>query len=628
MRRRHPQPLPLLAAIILVVFFFTAVEAATCPYDLPAASGLIPSFCHANYTGVNPGNCCWYVSAAYLFAGVQYSNISGQAFLPQTNASACSDRFTSFIVRNGLVRSSLVLSGDRCNINATGGVGTRPCLYGTVAHIRSTVNLSDPIRTCTKGKDLSNQASCTTCQNAVIAATFALLDVTKSKEFVSCGMATTIGIWASWPERRHFQSYVLCMVQVLDSVPDLGTSDLIPSPPSSSSKTSQSSKKKNSTAKIAAGIAAGAVVFIVLGLVLAFLAVRKRREFKDGYSTATIKSPLPTDGLYIFTKKELRAATNGFDRKLLLGQGGAGRVYLGTLPSGQCVAIKKIYLKRKVDEFYQELEILAKLCHRSLATLVGYCVQRREHILVYEYMAGGTLASALRHGELSWDHRVRIAVDVAEGLAYLHSTRVVHRDVKPGNVLLTENGEAKLSDLGVSKVVPSEMTHVSTEVKGTLGYLDPDCFPAGQVSEASDVYSFGIVLLELVTGRRAVQATASGGAESIVQCAREVVETIEGGGEPEMEKIMDPRLGKETEPGSIREVFNLACRCVRSFRHERPETGEVLGVLRKVLAEVTVPNKPEPMLVALEPVPEIISDRFSGTLSSRPSEPTMGSWSP
>ncbi|XP_068668980.1 proline-rich receptor-like protein kinase PERK3 [Aristolochia californica] len=628
MRRRQPLPPPLQAAVILVVYFTAASGAATCPYNLPAASSLVPSFCYANYTGVDPGNCCWYVSAAYLFAGVKYSNISGQAFLPQANASACSDGFASFLVRNGLARSSLVHSGDRCNVNSTVGAETRPCLYPTVARILSVVNLSDSIRACTKGKDLSEQASCTTCQNAVIAATLALLDVTKSKEFVPCGMAATIGIWASWSEGRHFQSYVLCMLQILDSVPDLSTSNLIPSPPSSMDKTSRSNQKKSSAGKIAAGIAAGTFVSLVVGLVLAFFASRRRGETKDGYSTATIKSPLPVVGLYIFTKKELRAATNGYDRKLLLGQGGAGRVYLGTLPSGQCVAIKKIYLKRKVNEFYQELEILAKLRHRSLTTLVGYCVQRREHILVYEYMAGGTLATALRHGELSWEHRVRIAEEVAEALAFLHSTRVVHRDVKPGNVLLTESGEAKLSDFGVSKVVPSEMTHVSTQVKGTLGYLDPECFPAGQVSEASDVYSFGIVLLELVTGRRAVQATATGGAESIVQCAREVVEIVEGGGEPEMEKIMDPRLGKEIEPGSVQEVFNLACRCVRPFRRERPTMEEVLGVLRRVLVEVTGRITSAPVMAALLPGPDSISDGKSGEFSSRLSTRTIGSWSP
>ncbi|KAG9443369.1 hypothetical protein H6P81_014709 [Aristolochia fimbriata] len=641
MRRRHPR-LPPLAATILVVIVavsFSGVAggaAATCPYDFPAASGLIPSFCYANYTGVDPGNCCWYVSAAYLLASVKYSNISGRAFLPETNASACSDGFTSYVVRNGLVRSSLVLSGDRCNVNATDGAGTRPCLYPTVAGIRSAVNLSDPIRACTKGRDLSNQASCTSCQNAVITATFTLLNVTKSKEFVPCGMAATVGIWASWPESRHFQSYVLCMVQVLDSVPALGTGDLIPSPPSSPTTTNNPSpspkpkkkKRSSSAGRTAAGVAAGVFVSVLLGLLLALLAIRRRRrrsKSREYYSTATIKSPLPIDGLYIFTKKELRAATNSFDRKLLLGVGGAGRVYLGTLPSGQRVAIKKIYLKRKVNEFYQEVEILARLRHRSLTTLVGYCAQRSTHVLVYEYMAGGTLASALRRvGDppLPWARRVGIAADVAEALAYLHSARVVHRDVKPGNVLLNEGGEgAKLSDLGVSRVVPTGLSHASTEVKGTLGYLDPECFPAGHVSEASDVYSFGIVMLELVTGRRAVQATATGSAESIVQYAREVEPT-------EVETIVDPRLAGDAEPGSVRVMFDLACKCVKPFRHERPTMEEVVGVLRKVLADATA-EPPAPVVAPSPTAPESISDNFSGEFSTRLSSGsahTHGSW--
>lgn len=315
---------------------------------------------------------------------------------------------------------------------------------------------------------------------------------------------------------------------------------------------------------------------------------QRRSTDDDADQTVTIGSPLPTDGLYIFTKAELRQATAGYDDRLLLGEGGAGRVYLGTLPSGQQVAIKRIYREKKVAEFYSEVEILAKLRHRNLTTLVGYCLGSREHALVYEYMAGGNLSRALFHGELTWHRRVRIAVDIAEGLAYLHELpegAVVHRDVKPTNVLLAESGVAKLADFGVSRVVPTDGTHVSTEVRGTMGYVDPDSFSVGHVSEASDVYSFGVVLLELVTGSRAVVPTPTGGAESIVHKAQEVMTRSGSDGDGGVASIVDRRLG-EWDRGSVGAAFKLACRCVRPYKNERPRMTEVLVVLKGILADL------------------------------------------
>uniref|UniRef100_J3MJI9 Protein kinase domain-containing protein n=1 Tax=Oryza brachyantha TaxID=4533 RepID=J3MJI9_ORYBR len=215
---------------------------------------------------------------------------------------------------------------------------------------------------------------------------------------------------------------------------------------------------------------------------MAIVTIRRRRRTamagdgegeSDDESVASVP-PLPREGLYIFTKSELKQATNGYDEKLLLGSGGAGKVYLGRLPSGQRVAIKKIYRSKKVAEFYAEVAVLAKLRHRNLTTLVGYCLGGRggHHALVYEYLAGGNLWRALFQGELPWLRRLQVAADVAQGLAYLHGFRegaVVHRDVKPTNVLLSESGTAKLSDFGVSRIMPEGGTHVSTEVRGTRG---------------------------------------------------------------------------------------------------------------------------------------------------------------
>lgn len=338
---------------------------------------------------------------------------------------------------------------------------------------------------------LSDQSACTTCQNTVISATFALLDSSRSKDYVACGMAATIGVWSrSYPSLPRFRSFVLCVVQVLEDVNSLGIPSDSPPPlgaePASVSGSRSAKSGHSQTVKIAAGCAAAGLVSVVLIVILALAIYRSRhrnwksRHLSDGIVTTSdgeksntpfpeaASSPLPTEGLYIFTKAELKQATNSFDSSLLLGQGGAGKVYLGKLPSGQHVAIKRIYREKKIAEFYSEVEVLAKLRHKNLTTLVGYCLDDRDnHALIYEYMPGGNLSRALFQGELTWHRRLQIAVDVAEGLVYLHEFpggAVVHRDVKPTNVLLSDSGVAKLSDFGVSRIMSSDATHLSTEV--------------------------------------------------------------------------------------------------------------------------------------------------------------------
>ncbi|RWR92188.1 putative LRR receptor-like serine/threonine-protein kinase [Cinnamomum micranthum f. kanehirae] len=475
MRRTIPSPPPLLliqAAALLLLFLSSSASSATCPYDFPAASILIPSACYANYSSSSsapPTNCCQYVFAAYIFSAIRYSNLSGAAFLPSPTAATCSNAFANYLLRHGLVRPSLIRTSDQCNLNGDPdqfAAGKRACQYSAVSAIRSAVNLSSGIHLCTAVRRdlLYDQPSCTACQNSVIASTMSLLKTTASKEFVPCGMATTIGIWSSDPEIGRFRSFFLCIVQVLDNVGSLSTSNLVPSPPltTTNKTTLPRSRSSNKARVIASATAAGSGILFIAILATVFLAIRRWKRKKlsldesksTGDQTARIASQLPTEGLYVFTKSELKHATNGFHPSLVLGEGGAGKVYLGKLPSGQHVAVKRISQKKKIDEFYRELEILAKLRHRNLTTLVGYCLQRKEHVLVYEYMSGGNLGHALHHGELTWPRRVQIAVDIAEGLAYLHEFpdgAVVHRDVKPTNILLNESGSAKLSDFGVSQ---------------------------------------------------------------------------------------------------------------------------------------------------------------------------------
>ncbi|RCV10120.1 hypothetical protein SETIT_2G086700v2 [Setaria italica] len=591
-------------------------DAPSCPYDLATAARMIPRECHANSTAA-PGatGCCWYVFAAYIFAAADHANRTGEAFLPRDPAAACSDAFAAALLAGGLVSRSLLAADGSCDLTGDPGklaAGSRPCQLATIGGVRALAPgaLPNATRLCAEpGQSVGpGTPGCAACRGAVIATTYEMLASERTKEFVPCGMAATVAIWsAAPPQLERYSAYALCMLQVLENVNSLGTGDLVPSPPppAAASATlsppaptaSSSSSSGRNTVRIAASSAAAGVAAVVC-IALAALAItrirrRRRRtagnsECSDDDDSVASLPPLPREGLYIFTKAELMQATNGYDKKLLLGTGGAGKVYLGHLPSGQRVAIKKIYRAKKVSEFYAEVAVLAKLRHRNLTTLVGYCLGGGDHALVYEYMAGGNLWRALFQGELPWRRRLEVAVDVAEGLAYLHGFRdgaVVHRDVKPTNVLLSESGAAKLSDFGVSRIVPEGGTHVSTEIRGTRGYVDPESFSAGHVSEAADVYSFGVVLLELATGMRAVVPTPSGGAESIVQAAHWAVTEAGGEAGPAAEAMVDRRLGPAWDRPTVRAVFALACRCVRPYKHERPEITEVLALLKGMLAD-------------------------------------------
>nr|CAB3456117.1 unnamed protein product [Digitaria exilis] len=593
-----------------------ATHASSCPYDLTTAARMIPRECHANSTaGAGATGCCWYVFAAYIYAAAAHANLTGEAFLPPPAASACSDAFASELLSSGLVSRSLLAGNGSCDLTGDPtklAAGSRPCQLPAISDVRAMApsSLPNATRLCATTTTTSvapGTPGCEACRDAVIAATYEMLAAARTKESVPCGMAATVAVWsASPPSMERYRDYALCMLQVLENVNSLGTADLVPSPPpppATAIAADTTSPPISSTKKtIAVGSAAAVVVVcITVAAVASITRIRRRRRRRnsgdsetgdedDGKEVSSLP-PLPREGLYIFTKAELTQATNGYDKKLLLGTGGAGKVYLGQLPSGQRVAIKRIYRAKKVSEFYAEVSVLAKLRHRNLTTLLGYCLSGdHHHALVYEYMAGGNLWHALFHGGellLPWLRRLEIAVDVAEGLAYLHGLTdgpVVHRDVKPTNVLLTESGAAKLSDFGVSRIVPEGGTHVSTEVRGTRGYVDPESFAAGHVTEAADVYGFGVVLLELATGMRAVVPTPSGGAESIVQAAHwAVAEAAEVG--RAADAMVDRRLGPGWDRPTVRGVFELACRCVRPYKHERPEMEEVRGLLKGMLAD-------------------------------------------
>ncbi|XP_010535512.1 PREDICTED: receptor-like protein kinase HERK 1 [Tarenaya hassleriana] len=362
---------------------------------------------------------------------------------------------------------------------------------------------------------------------------------------------------------------------------------------------SSSSTKKN------VGLIVGATVgpllaFLVLGGI--FVLYRKRRRhghgqdahsktwiplsttatsatMGSGYSNGTTLASITSNVGYRIPFAAVKEATNNFDESRVIGIGGFGKVYKGELNDGTKVAVKRGNPKSQqgLAEFRTEIELLSQFRHRHLVSLIGYCDENNEMILVYEYMENGTLKSHLYGSglpSLTWKQRLEICIGSARGLHYLHtgySKAVIHRDVKSANILLDENLMAKVADFGLSKTGPEiDQTHVSTAVKGSFGYLDPEYFRRQQLTEKSDVYSFGVVLFEVLCARPVIDPTLP---REMVNLAEWAMKWQNKG---QLEQIIDQSLRGKIRPDSLRKFAETAEKCLADFGIDRPAMGDVL----------------------------------------------------
>ncbi|XP_057528813.1 probable serine/threonine-protein kinase PBL28 isoform X1 [Amaranthus tricolor] len=297
-------------------------------------------------------------------------------------------------------------------------------------------------------------------------------------------------------------------------------------------------------------------------------------------------------GSSVFTHKEMEEATKSFSDENFIGKGGFGRVYKGTLRSGEVVAIKKMELPPLKEaegerEFRVEVDILSRLDHPNLVSLIGYCADGKHRFLVYEYMQNGNLQDHLNKiGEtkMDWSTRLKIALGAARGLAYLHSSSavgipIVHRDLKSTNILLSTNFDAKISDFGLAKLMPEgQETYATVNVLGTFGYFDPEYTSTGRLTLQSDVYAFGVVLLELLTGRRAIDLNQGPTDQNLVLQARNMLNDRR-----KLRKIIDPELPRNSYTMESTAMFaNLASRCVRIDSTERPTMSECVKELQLI----------------------------------------------
>ncbi|KAJ4752770.1 Proline-rich receptor-like protein kinase PERK8 [Rhynchospora pubera] len=300
-----------------------------------------------------------------------------------------------------------------------------------------------------------------------------------------------------------------------------------------------------------------------------------------------------------FTYEELHDITNGFSASNVLGEGGFGCVYKGQLQDGREVAVKRLTGGggQGEREFQAEVEIISRVHHRHLVSLVGYCIENEQRLLVYDYVPNNTLHYHLHvHGRpaLEWAIRVKIAAGAARGIAYLHEDchpRIIHRDIKSSNILLDNDFEALVADFGLARLALDAVTHVTTRVMGTFGYLAPEYASSGKLTERSDVFSFGVVLLELISGRKPVDTSRPLGDESLVEWARPLLtQALET---RTLEQLIDPRLEENYNKVEMLRMIEAAAACVRHSASRRPRMSQVVRVLDS-LSDVDLTNGVQP----------------------------------
>lgn len=422
---------------------------------------------------------------------------------------------------------------------------------------------------------------------------------------------------------------------------NVNINNVMPSPSEGNSDSNEApsteGKKSSLSAGAIAGIVLGACTFLLAAIILAALLYKRRRqrflrvqspntvymqpETGGGDGTEMVKitvTPSTTNGVHttrnnsgpsdnvqvlevgnlVISIELLRNVTNNFSDDNVLGKGGFGVVYKGELDDGTKIAVKRmiasVVSNKGLDEFQAEIAVLTKVRHRHLVALLGYCIEGNERLLVYEYMPKGTLSQHLFEWKkldfppLSLDKRLSIALDMARGVEYLHGLAhksFIHRDLKPSNVLLGDDYRAKVSDFGLVKLAPEGKTSVETRLAGTFGYLAPEYAVTGRVTTKSDVFSFGVMLMELLTGRKALDETQSEENMHLVTWFRRLI-----GNKDALFNAIDPVIEVNDETSqSILIIAELAGHCTARESHNRPDMSHAVNVLSP-LVEQWKPN--------------------------------------
>uniref|UniRef100_A0A0E0KHY5 non-specific serine/threonine protein kinase n=1 Tax=Oryza punctata TaxID=4537 RepID=A0A0E0KHY5_ORYPU len=339
---------------------------------------------------------------------------------------------------------------------------------------------------------------------------------------------------------------------------------------------------------IVLGTVVGAIGLLIIGAVFIVCNGRRKSHLREVFVDVSGEDDrrIAFGQLKRFAWRELQLATDSFSEKNVLGQGGFGKVYKGALPDGTKIAVKRLTDYESPGgeaAFLREVELISVAVHRNLLRLIGFCTTQTERLLVYPFMQNLSVAYRLREfkpGEpiLDWSARKRVAIGTARGLEYLHehcNPKIIHRDVKAANVLLDEDFEPVVGDFGLAKLVDVQKTSVTTQVRGTMGHIAPEYLSTGKSSERTDVFGYGIMLLELVTGQRAIDFSRLEEEDDVLLLDH--VKKLQREGQ--LGAIVDRNLSSNYDGQEVEMMIQIALLCTQASPEDRPSMSEVVRML-------------------------------------------------
>ncbi|CAL5022562.1 unnamed protein product [Urochloa decumbens] len=359
-------------------------------------------------------------------------------------------------------------------------------------------------------------------------------------------------------------------------------------PHSCASSVSYQSGSHSSKIGLILGTVGGVIGLLIVGVLFLICNARRKSHLREVFVDVAGEDDrrIAFGQLKRFAWRELQIATDNFNERNVLGQGGFGKVYKGVLPDATKIAVKRLTDYESPGgeaAFLREVELISVAVHRNLLRLIGFCTTQTERLLVYPFMQNLSVAYRLREfkpGEpiLDWPARKQVAIGTARGLEYLHehcNPKIIHRDVKAANVLLDEDFEPVVGDFGLAKLVDVQKTSVTTQVRGTMGHIAPEYLSTGKSSERTDVFGYGIMLLELVTGQRAIDFSRLEEEEEVLLLDH--VKKLQREGQ--LDSIVDGNLNQNYDDEELEMIIQIALLCTQASPEDRPSMSEVVRML-------------------------------------------------